>query len=204
VNGAGFVLNSVWALIPQVNRLGIRPSGSGMSTNIPAWLAVGVVVTNTANFVQFDAMFTDTNSAEGLLSVYWNTNQVGIIDERISNSGLQTYRFTLPSAAGNGLYTLSFRLDSFNNTASGITVTNVSTGFAGVTQSILLGISFTNSAPVLQLTAATNFSYLIQSSSNLLQWTPTALLLATNGTAQFVDSGATNSRIRFYRALSPR
>jgi hypothetical protein len=97
---------------------------------------------------------------------------------------------------------LSFRLDSFANSSS-IAVTNVATGFVGMTQPITLGISLTNGAPLLQLTAATNFTYLIQSSTNLLDWTPTALLLNTNGTVQFTDSAVTNSGARFYRAVLP-
>jgi hypothetical protein len=53
------------------------------------------------------------------------------------------------------------------------------------------------------LTATTNFTYLIQSSTNLVDWTPTALLLNTNGTAQFMDSAVTNANARFYRAVMP-
>jgi hypothetical protein len=52
-------------------------------------------------------------------------------------------------------------------------------------------------------TATTNFTYLIQSSTNLVNWTPTALLLNTNGSVQFTDSAVTNSRARFYRATMP-
>lgn len=70
-------------------------------------------------------------------------------------------------------------------------------------QPISLGISLTNGIPLLQLTAATNFTYLIQSSTNLVDWTPTALLLNTNGTAQFIDSAVTNSNAKFYRAVLP-
>jgi hypothetical protein len=79
----------------------------------------------------------------------------------------------------------------------------VATGFVGVTQPITLGISITNGTPMLQLTAATNFTYLVQSSTNLVDWTPTALLLNTNGTVQFMDSAVTNSSTRFYRAIMP-
>jgi hypothetical protein len=201
VNGTGFVLNSIWSALPLVKSGGFQPAGE-TSTNTPAWLAVGVSVTNAVNFVQFDAGFADTNSAQGLLTVYWNTNQIGMVDERVAQTNSQTYRFELPGTVSGGLYTLSFRLDSFENSSS-IAVTNVATGFVGVTQPITLGISLTNGAPLLQLTAATNFTYLIQSSTNLVDWTPTALLLNTNGTAQFMDSAITNSSARYYRAVMP-
>ena len=201
VGNAGFVLNSIWSSLPLLKSGGMQPAGESF-TNTPAWLAVGLTITNAVNFVQFDAAFTDTNAAQGLLTVYWNTNQVGMVDERVAPTNLQTYRFTLPGTVASGLYTLSFRLDSFANSST-VTVTNVATGFVGMAQPIMLAISITNGAPMLQLTAATNFTYLIQSSTNLVDWTPTALLLNTNGTAQFMDSAVTNSSARFYRALLP-
>jgi len=183
-----------------VNFLG--SGGASLTSDAPAWLAVGVTVTNAVNVVQFDAGFTDTNAAQGLLTVYWNTNRVGMVDERVASPGSQTYRFALPSTVATGLYTLTLRLDSFENSSS-IAVTNVATGFVGVTQPITLGISCTNGAPLVQLTAATNFTYLIQSSTNLVDWTPTALLLNINGTAQFTDFPVTNASARFYRAMMP-
>src|SRR5665213_2676219 len=95
VSGTSAVLNSIWSVIPHVDSGGIHPLDD-TSTNIPAWLAVGVRVTNAVNFVQFDAAFTDANSAQGLLTVYWNTNQIGMVDERVATTNLQTYRFELP------------------------------------------------------------------------------------------------------------
>lgn len=180
------------------------PGKSAMSTNGPAWLAVAMAITNSVNFVQFDSEFTSTNGAEGLLTVYWNTNQIGMIDERVTSPGLQTNRFALPTVVTTGLYALSFRLDTFNGTASRITVTNVATGFAGVKEPITLAVvGSTNRTPTLKLTGAAGFNYLLQSSTNLVNWTPSALLLNTNGTVLFTDSSATNSSQRFYRALLP-
>ena len=138
--------------------------GASLTSDDPAWLAVGLTVTNAVNFVQFGAGFTDTNGAVGLLTVYWNTNQIGMVDERAASPGLQTYRFALPGTVTDGLYSLGFRLDAFTN-ASTITVTNVATGFAGITQPITLDIlrRGTNNAPVLKLTAAPGYNYLVQS-----------------------------------------
>ena len=211
VNGAGFVLHSIWSALPLVKSGGIHPLGGPVpqdggnpasGTNAPAWLAMGVTITNMVNCVQFDAGFTDTNTAQGFLTVYWNTNEIGMVDERVASAGLQTYRFGLPGTVTTGLYALSFRLDSFDNSSS-ITVTNIATGFVGLTQPVTLGVSLTNNAPLVRLTAATNFTYLVQSSTNLVDWTPAAVLLNTNGTAQFIDSAATGSSARFYRAVVP-
>src|SRR6185295_18527330 len=117
------------------------------------------------NFVQFDAGFSGTNGAQALMTVYWNTNEIGLVDQRITSPGLNTYRFALPGVISDGLYTLSFRLDAFSNTVSSIMVTNVATGLAGVDQPIKLDMLLigTNSAPVLKLTGASNFTYLVES-----------------------------------------
>ena len=55
--------------------------------------------------------------------------------------------------------------------------------------------------PRLQLTGPSGYSYLVQTSTNLMNWTPTALLANTNGTVWFVDSAVTNFNRKFYRAM---
>jgi pimeloyl-ACP methyl ester carboxylesterase len=198
----------------QINALPYGTSAAGVSiggaaftltTHSPTWLAVGVSVSNAVNFVQFDADFTSTNGAEGLLTVYWNTNEIGMVDERVASSGVETFRFALPGTATTGFYTLSFRLDPFTNTASSIMITNVQTGFSGVEQPIRLDISLaaSNNTPLLTLSAAPNYNYLVESSTNLTDWTATALLVNTNGTVSFADPAVTNFSKRFYRATAP-
>lgn len=184
---------------------GLRPldDNPSNSTGVTAWFAASLTITNSVNFVQFDAAFTDINSAVGLLTVYWDTNQIGTVQEQLAPPGLQTYRFFLPTVGTNGLYVFGFRLDSFNDTSSSVTVTNVATGFVGENEQISLNISLTNDTPLLQLTAATNFVYLIQGSTNLTDWESMGLFLNTTNTAQFVDFAATNSAFKFYRAMMP-
>jgi len=186
---------------------GVSFSGAGFSltTHSPAWLAVGVTVSNTVNFVQFDAGFTSTNAADGLLTAYWNTNQIGMVDERVSSTNLQSYRFALPGALTNGLYTLSFRLDPTTNITSSVTITNVKTGFSGVEEPIRLDmlLAASNNTPLLMLSGASNYNYLVESSTNLTDWTATALLVNTNGAVFFADPAVTNFSRRFYRATIP-
>jgi len=208
VGNAGFILNSSVSVFSpsakfQPNGSPIQPAISTNSTGTTAWLAAGLTITNAVNFIQFDAAFTDTNNAEGLLTVLWDTNQIGTVDERVVSPDLQTYRFFLPNTVTNGVYVLGFRLDSFDNTSSSITVTNVVTGFVGITTPLTLGISITNTTPLLQLTGASNYNYLVESSTNLVDWTPTALLVNSNGMIQFTDTTVTNSSTRFYRAVLP-
>ena len=200
LNNTGFLLSSVsQAIFPN----GIHPMVLTPATNSPAWLAVGVTVTNPVNFIQFDSGFTDTNAAQGLVTVYWDTNQIGMVDERVASTNVQTHQFMLPTTFTSGSFVLGFRLDAFNNTSSSVSITNVATGFVGMTNSITLGVSLTNGLPMLQLTALTNCNYLVQSSTNLIDWTPTAMLVNSNGTVNFTDSTATNSGARFYRAVMP-
>ena len=200
VGDAGFVLNSLWSAVPHMQSGSVQPKYGSVSTNAPAWLAMGVSVSNEINYVQFDAAFTDENVAQGLLTVYWNTNQIGMVDERVAATGVQTYRFTLPNMVSSGVYTLSFRLDSFNNSSS-LAVTNVATGFVGVTQAITLDIPLVNGKPMPRLAGPAGYDYLVQTSTNLVDWTTTALLANTNGTVSFNDSMLASSSQRFYRAV---
>lgn len=207
LGSSGFMLGSSSAQpLVRANGGGTRQRKDNYTMpGTPAWLAVGVTISNAVNLVQFDAGFTDTNAAQGLLTVYWNTNLIGMVDERTASPGLQNYSFSLPGTITEGIYTLSFRLDSFSPAASSITVTNVATGFVGLTQPITLAMLLppSNTPPVLQLTAPANYNYLIQSSTNLTNWTPAALLVNTNGTVLFADPAATNFSKRFYRATMP-
>jgi hypothetical protein len=169
----------------------------------PVWLSLGITVTNRINFVRFDATFTSATNSAGLLTVYWNTNEIGVADETVTTPGLQDYSFALPATYSSGNYVLGFRLDSFENIVSSISITNVSLGFAGLTNTITLGISRANGSNQLTLTGPTNYNYLVQSSSNLVDWIPAAIVPNPNGTALFSDPTATNYSRRFYRAVSP-
>ncbi len=182
-----------------------NPSGPQFGTDptgVPAWLAIGVTVTNRVNWVAFDAAFASTNTAEGLLTAYWNTNRLGTLDERVTDAGWHGYRFALPETVSSGLHVVGFRLDSFNGTRSSATVTNVALGYAGLTQPITLAMlpPASNTPPLLSLTAPAGFNYTVETSTNLLTWTPSALLVNTNGTVIFGDPVATNGNQRFYRA----
>ena len=131
--------------------------------------------------------------------------EVGEVDERVAPPpGLQTYRFALPATVSSGLYSLTFRLDAFSE-ATSVAITNVTSGFIGVTQAINLQIQApVNGSPLaLQLTAPPGYNYLVQSSTNLLDWAPSAVLVNTNGTVLFTDSTWTNASAKFYRALIP-
>src|SRR3989338_3012900 len=98
---------------------------------------------------------------------------------------------------------LGFRLDAFSATQSSVTITNVALGFAGVEDPFSL--SFTgvrdDSLPVLQLAGPAGFNYTMETSTNLTNWTATAILVNTNGVVRFIVPALTNATSRFYRAV---
>ena len=174
-------------------------------TGSPAWLATFLTISNDVNLVTFDAEFQSTNTtSQGLLSVYWDGNTIGSIDERVVQGGFQHYTFKFPTAPSNSMHMLGFRLDTFTNMQSVITLTNVTTTADGVTQPFTLSIvGSTNGSLMYQLGGQAGFEYTVQASTNLFDWTVIASLLNTNGTVQFYDKNATNYSQRFYRAVAP-
>ena len=171
----------------------------------PVWVSLGVTVTNLVNYVKFEARFTSAAGAQGVCSVYWGTNLVGLLDERVASSGAQTYRFPLPETYRDGQYTLGFRLDAYTATPSSLTLTNVVTGFYGITNPPALSVTANAASGPAQitLTGATGFYSLLQSSTNLTNWAPVATLVNSNGVVQFTDPGSTNQARRYYRAVVP-
>ncbi len=169
----------------------------------PAWLASTITVTNAVNFLSFDSRFLSDTGAEGLLSVYWDTNVVGTIDERTASSGIRQYTFPIPKVT-NGIGTLGFRLDSFTNTTSSVTVTNVSLGFVGMREQFSLSFagSGPDGLPTLQLTGQKDFNYTVETSTNFVDWKVFAILVNTNGVVRF-NTAPNNTTAHFYRAVVP-
>ena len=172
----------------------------------PAWVSIPVDVTSDVNFVTFEAAFTSQPGAIGLLTVYWNDVEIGQIDERGVLPGIQTYSFAIPSSYLDRSNSLGFRLDQFSSVASSASVSNVVTGFGGLTTPPKLKIETVTGipTPVLTLTGTQNFTYLVETSPDLVNWEPmAAVTLDTGVTAALTDSSAAGFRMRFYRAVSP-
>lgn len=182
---------------------GLQPAGQPVLE--PAWVSLGVTTTNLANYVKFEAGFTSGAGAQGLFSVYWGTNLIGSLDERTESAGLQTYQYLLPETYPDGQYTLGFRLDAYTTTPSSLTLTNVVTGFYGITNPpvLLMTANATNGPAQITLTGATGFYSLLQSSTDLTNWTSVATLVNSNGVVQFSDPSSTNQARRYYRAVVP-
>ena len=182
----------------------IRGTGFTLKTASPAWMAATIPITNEVNLVLLEAKFL-SSGAEGLLSVYFGTNVLGSVDERVTLSGVHGYSFPLPETNASGERMLGFRLDAFSAIQSSVLVTNVMFGFVGVRKPFSL--SFTgailNGLPILQLTGPSGFNYRVETSADLVNWSTLAILVNTNGIVRFTDPTSKNTTARFYRAVVP-
>lgn len=198
----------------QLSCIQSTPNGLGMSSFSQdigplsenantAWLSAAVTVTDIVNFVTFDISFASPANAQGLLTVYWETNVVGTVDERTVMAATENYRIPLQKNYSAGTYALGFRLDSFTNITSSVIVTNVAAGFAGNTAPISLDVAATTNGMFMTLSAPSQQNYLVQASTNLVDWSPFAILANTNGAVRFYDPDKQKYKQRFYRAVKP-
>jgi hypothetical protein len=181
-------------------------SGLNLGADDPAWLARFINVTNPVNCVAFNAQFTTVPQGAGELSVYWDTNAIGFVDETLVGSATNHYVFSFPPAS-SGVHMFGLRLDdTLANVVTTISITNVVMAYVGVSQPFTL--SFTtntfNGSHVLQMAGEPGFNYKVQATTNLLSpWTDIAVLVNSNGVVPFIDPDSTNYPIRFYRAVAP-
>jgi probable HAF family extracellular repeat protein len=173
-------------------------------TDSPVWVATVITDTNSLNSVSFYAQFTSATGAHGLLSVYWDTNMIGLVDEAAVQPGLQYYSLSFPSTVANTSHVLGFHLDPFTSVHSTMTITNIVTGCTGVSQPFSLSVTTnkSNGLIVYQLLGQPAM-YTVQSSTDLLNWTNIAVLANTNGSVNFVDPTSTNNSFCFYRVTAP-
>lgn len=169
----------------------------------PAWVSIVVTPTNSVNLLSFDADFASVEGGRGLLSVYWDTNLLGLIDEAAVNTGLQHYSLPMPISTVGTSHVLGFHLDPFTSADPNTTITNIEVDASGITQQPVLSVTNTASGRVYQLVGQPD-SYYIQATTNLIgtNWVNIAILQNITGTAEFMDPSATNYPIRFYRAVA--
>jgi len=186
----------------QVNK---SASGLELKTQSPAWTLMSISVTNNINTMSFDARFTSSSGSKGLLTIYWNTNVIGTVDETAVQSELKTYTLGFPLAVSNSMNTLGFRLDPFSGVQSSIVITNISVLAVGVTKPFSLSITtnMIGNLPIFRFTGQSGYEYTVEASTNLADWETIALLVNTNGVVDFTDYGLTNHTCRFYRAVAP-
>jgi hypothetical protein len=91
-----------------------------------AWIDIPFTVVDPINELRFDYMFT--SSAEGLLTIFFDNNEVFKADERSTLEGINDSSFIPLGAIAPGTHRLAIRLDSFHNTLSEVKIANLRTG----------------------------------------------------------------------------
>ena len=112
-----------------------------------------------------------------------------------NNSGANhlTSSLSLPVTAGQTNYV---DVDGVNG-ASGVLQLNYSL----VTSSIIRTAGMTPQGPHLQILGHTNMHFTLQASTNLQNWNSLFTATATNSVFDYIDTSATNSIGRYYRAV---
>ncbi len=189
---------------------GSNQKGTGvlnLTPGSPSWVSTIITFTNSLNTLTFDAMFSGVTNSEDMLSVIWDADTIGSVDERIVQPGLQHYSLKFSNATANSTHILSFRLDPYTSAKSSIILTNIALTQVGPALPFILSATTNtvNGLMVWQLTGESGYAYGIQASTNLssTDWTDIAELVNTNGVVQFYDQDSTNYPMRFYRAYVP-
>jgi hypothetical protein len=96
----------------------------------PAWITFEVQTAAPVNFISFDAAFASAVGARGLLTVYADGTEIGVLDEAFAPSGIATYRMGTGGGLDPGAHLLAFRLDELDGIQSSLDVSSVATGSA--------------------------------------------------------------------------
>jgi hypothetical protein len=186
---------------------GLENSAVELFTGSPVWAATVMTPTNTVNLLSFDAEFESGEGAHGLLSVYWDADLIGLIDEGAVQPGLQHYSLSFPTASAGTSHVLGLHLDPFTSTQSVVLLTNVVASMSGIAVPVTLSLETNTIAGlrVMQLTGPQGYDYTLQASSDLTNtnWTDIEILGDTNGTVQFIDPNQASYGTRFYRVVVP-
>lgn len=146
-----------------------------------------------------------------------STNQTGLITVLVMDSaGVQVGSFALPfNLVGMGSTNLTFMLPGNLPPGSYSVLSSLSIGggggqvFAGAyvvpPMPVVLGGSLASGATsngfTLTLSGQAGYGYLIEASTNLVDWQLAQYLVMTNSLASFTDYAASASNRRFYRAV---
>jgi len=98
----------------------------------PVWMEQEIKTEEIVNIVNFEAEFIGGERSEGLLTIYFDGEEVGRIYEYQAPKGLNEYVFQFNDIPP-GIHTLKFYLEPLNKEVrSNITLKNIKTGFTGI------------------------------------------------------------------------
>jgi hypothetical protein len=180
----------------------------GGDTEAP-WLTMAVTVTNPVNVILFECSLEGDGPTEGLLTVYWNSVEIGRVDQRGLRPGFQEYTFGLPGTVTNGVYTLGFRFDRYGPGSVEAVVRNLQLGYVGPKGPVHLQIQLARTQtgetqPELVLRGPAGVVCILESSSDLVEWQPWMILETSEGETRVADQTLVEqSQARFYRVVVP-
>ena len=125
----------------------------------------------------------------------------------LKNGTLINIPMTISEIGGLGVTTISVTNATFANlSASSVAPTRLTAGTLTIAPvSVRLGaIAFSNNGVVqFELSGVQGRQYVVQASTNLVDWTNLQTNVANTATALFTDPAVANFKQRFYRALLP-
>jgi hypothetical protein len=96
---------------------------------VPTWVSFLITTAEPTNYLAFDMEFTSGAGAAGLVSVYIDGVERGLVDEPYTAPGSHPYSMPTPGELGPGQHVIGFRLDPLNAVPSSVTIRNMATGF---------------------------------------------------------------------------
>ncbi|HEX4121407.1 MAG TPA: choice-of-anchor tandem repeat GloVer-containing protein [Verrucomicrobiae bacterium] len=149
--------------------------------------------TNQTVLVGASATFSVTATGTSPLTYQWMTNNVPL--PGATNSAV-TIASATPANAGYYASVVANAYGTNTSTNAALSVLNIAASFGG--------IQVSNGKIVLQLTGLTGQgTVVVDASTNLANWIPIFTNIAAFGTIDFVDTNASNSTHRYYRATTP-
>lgn len=93
-----------------------------LETTESVWVKMGFTLKNPTDGFEFDYEFLSGAGAEGYLTIYFDGDVAGHIDERYKEIGaIRSPRFAL-GRVEPGTHTLAFRIDPYTETASSVKI----------------------------------------------------------------------------------
>jgi hypothetical protein len=117
------------AVQASANTLTMTTQPPGTPAPAPAWVNFLITTDMPTNFVAFDMAFAANTGAAGLVTLYVDGAERGVVDESNALPDSQPYSMQTVGDLAPGQHVIAFRLDPQNTVATTITVQNLATGF---------------------------------------------------------------------------
>lgn len=203
-----FIITPTYFILDMTSSASLPPlsplKSLSSATGTAAWIEFFVPVTQACNAVYFDFAFQHTAGSENVVSVHWNDEMIGSIDERYFEPAAQSVSLMLPDTYLLGTHSMGFRIDTFAAPASGVMVSNLTFGFiSSITPPVITNIVLSegeDSSVRISMSSIKGLYYSCSCSSNLIDWLSCGShLQSSEDTIVIETTNATGVRSGFYR-----